>query len=179
MPDPVATQSFRDALAQFASGVTVVAARDAGGLTGLTATAFCSVSLDPALVLVSVARTASAHDRIVRADRLGISVLTLDQAWIAQQFAQHGVDRFLGVRLDPDRGVPLIVGALAHLECTHHAAHLAGDHTLLVVEVVESTAFAGAPLVHHGRTLGGFSAVPKKGDGAREEPTPASHPRRA
>jgi flavin reductase ActVB len=158
MSESVSGQAFRDALAQFASGVTIVATRQGEQLAGLTATAFSSVSLDPPLVLVCVAKTASAHDAVVSAERVGISVLAVEQGWVARQFARHGVDKFDGVPLVPGQDVPLVDGALAHLECRRQARHDAGDHVILVAEVVAATAAAGKPLLHYARKLGGFAA---------------------
>jgi len=150
MSESVSGQAFRDALAQFASGVTIVATRQGEQFDGLTATAFSSVSLDPPLVLVCVAKTASAHDAVVSAERVGISVLALEQGWVARQFARHGIDKFGGVPLVPDRGVPLVDGALAHLECRRH--------TIVVAEVTAAWAAGGKPLLHYARKLGGFAA---------------------
>jgi flavin reductase (DIM6/NTAB) family NADH-FMN oxidoreductase RutF len=156
MSTSIGGQAFRDALSQFASGVTIVAVRDGDALAGLTATAFSSVSLEPPLVLVCVARTASANDAVLAADELGISILAGGQGWIAMQFARHGIDKFAGVPLTAGKGVPLVDGALAHLECRRHAQHEAGDHTILVLEVVASSVTPGAPLLHYARKLGGF-----------------------
>jgi flavin reductase (DIM6/NTAB) family NADH-FMN oxidoreductase RutF len=163
MSQSVSGQSFREALAHFASGVTVVAAREGEQLAGLTATAFSSASLDPPLVLVCIARNASAHDAVLGADRVGISVLTEEQGWIAKQFARRGIDRFDGVSLVPGRDAPLVRGALAHIECRRHARHEAGDHTVFVGEVVAASVAAGRPLVHYRRALGALSAEPVVG----------------
>jgi flavin reductase ActVB len=156
MNESVSDLAFRDALAQFASGVTIVAARHGEELAGLTATAFSSVSLEPPLVLVCVAQRASAYDAVVNAERVGISVLALEQAWVARQFARHGIDKFADVPLLPGPSVPLVDGALAHLECRRHALHPGGDHSILVLEVVSASAAGGEPLLHHARKLGGI-----------------------
>jgi|HubBroStandDraft_2_1064218.scaffolds.fasta_scaffold07743_4 flavin reductase (DIM6/NTAB) family NADH-FMN oxidoreductase RutF len=154
--EPISGQLFRDALSRFASGVTIVAARTANGLVGFTATGFTSVSLEPPLILVCVGRRASAHDGIVDADRFGVSVLATDQAWIAEQCARSCVDRFRGVALSRDR-VPQIDGAIAQLACLRHARHEAGDHTILVGEVLSGVIGSGRPLVHFARRFGGFT----------------------
>jgi flavin reductase (DIM6/NTAB) family NADH-FMN oxidoreductase RutF len=155
----LSSADFREALAHFASGVTIVTTRAAAGPVGFTASAFSSVSLTPPLVLVCIAHTASAHDDVVAAVEFGVSVLGEGQGWIAEQFARHGVDRFAGVPLRADRaeGVPLIDGALVHLECRRHATHLAGDHTILIGEVERGSTQPGRPLVHFARRLGGFA----------------------
>jgi flavin reductase ActVB len=150
---------FREALAHFASGVTIITARAGAGPVGFTASAFSSVSLAPPLVLVCIAHTASAHDDVVAADRFGVSVLGEGQEWIAEQFARHGVDRFGGVplRAESAGGVPFIEGALVHLDCGRHATYVAGDHTILIGEVQRGSTQPGRPLVHFARRLGGFA----------------------
>jgi len=160
MSDLVSSAEFREALAHFASGVTVVAARDARGLVGFTATGFTSVSLSPPLVLVCVGKKASVHDRIVGAELFGVSVLAERQAWIAERFARPGIDRFLDVPLANDGfpRTPRIDGAIARLECSRHAHHDAGDHTILVGKVLSGAIEGGRPLVHFARRYGGFIA---------------------
>jgi flavin reductase ActVB len=158
MRESLSPTSLREALAHFASGVTVVTARAPGGPVGFTATSFTSVSLEPPLVLVCVARTARAHDAVVASERFGISILAERQEWIAAQFARPGIDRF---QLVPLRGealgrVPLVEGAIVHLECSPRAAYAAGDHTILVGEVVTTRVDSGRPLVRYGRRFGAF-----------------------
>lgn len=158
----VTGSAFREALSRFASGVVVVAGHAPDGPVGFTVSSFSSVSLDPPLVLVCVAKTASAYSAITGVARFGISVLEASQSWIASQFARQGVDRFAGVTLREDAGVPLVEGALAHLECERHAAHEAGDHTILIGNVVAVRHGPGEPLVHFARTFGGFAAHPTR-----------------
>jgi flavin reductase (DIM6/NTAB) family NADH-FMN oxidoreductase RutF len=159
MRDCVSEARFRDALAHFASGVTVVTARGQAGPVGFTATSFTSVSIDPPLVLVCVAKTAGAHEAVVASARFGVSILAERQEWIAAQFARSGVDRFYLVPLwgEGPAGVPLVDGAIVHLECSHHAAHPAGDHTILVGEVVTTHVSPGRPLLRYRRHFGAFA----------------------
>jgi flavin reductase ActVB len=160
MVEPLSDAVFREALAHFASGVVVVTARAEGGPAGFTASAFTSVSLAPPLVLVCVKKAGSAHDAVVGAELFGVSILGDGQGWIAEQFARSAIDRFSGVPLHeegPER-VPLIAGALVHLECRRHATHTAGDHTILVGEVECAAVASGRPLVHFGRAFGAFVA---------------------
>jgi flavin reductase (DIM6/NTAB) family NADH-FMN oxidoreductase RutF len=158
----VSSVSFREALAHFASGVTIVTASANGEPAGFTASAFTSVSLAPPLVLVCVRKGASAYKVVTQAEVFGISVLSEPQAWIAQQFARSGVDRFEGVSLRPgsDETVAFIDGALVRLECRRHATHDAGDHTLLLGEVIHAWMDPGRPLVHYARRFGGFASEP-------------------
>jgi flavin reductase (DIM6/NTAB) family NADH-FMN oxidoreductase RutF len=160
MTQAISTAAFREALAQFASGVTVVATRGRMGLVGFTATGFSSVSLDPPLILVSIGKDASAYDGIVAAETFGVSILDEGQAAVAKQFARSGVDRFAGVTLaaDATSGTPLVEGAIAHLECRRYALHDAGDHTLVVGEVLAARVRPGRPLLHYARAFGAFLA---------------------
>jgi 3-hydroxy-9,10-secoandrosta-1,3,5(10)-triene-9,17-dione monooxygenase reductase component len=158
MSDSIPSAAFREALSHFASGVTIVTALRATGPTGFTATGFTSVSLSPPLILVCVAKTASAYDGIVGAELFGVSVLGEDQRWIAEQFARSGIDRFVGVQVlaGPVASVPLIDGALAHLECRHDA----GDHTLLLGHVLSASATPERPLrplLHFARRFGAIA----------------------
>jgi flavin reductase (DIM6/NTAB) family NADH-FMN oxidoreductase RutF len=124
----VCEAAFREALAQFGSGVTVVTARGSVGPVGFTASAFTSVSLAPPLVLVCVAGRASAHDVVVAADAFGVNVLSERQQWVAEQFARSGVDRFerVPLRAEHPGGVPLVEGAIVHLGCRRYAAQRGG-----------------------------------------------------
>lgn len=166
MTEPISSAAFRESLAHFASGVTIVTARTPDGLVGFTATAFTSVSLEPPLVLVCIAKTASAHDSVVAAEEVGVSVLSEEQAWIAEQFATKGIDRFGGVPLrDTTRPShpPLVGGSLVGLVGKPHTRSIVGDHTLLVLEVTHAAIDPGKPLLHFSRTFGSFagSAVPR------------------
>jgi flavin reductase ActVB len=159
MSEPVTSAAFREALAHFASGVTIVAARRPLGPIGFTATGFTSVSLTPPLILVCVAKTASAYDGVVGAELFGVSVLGEEQRWLAERFATSGIDRFDGVSVvaGAATSAPLIEGALAHLECRPHARHEAGDHTLLIGEVLRASTSVGRPLLHFARRFGAFA----------------------
>lgn len=155
--EPISGRLFRDALGHFASGVTVVAARTATGLVGFTATGFTSVSLTPPLVLVCVGKHASVHEALVGAERFGVSVLSDRQGWVAEQFARSGVDCFRNVVLRPGH-VPSIDGALVRLDCGRYALHDAGDHTIIIGEVLAGSVAPGRPLVHFAKHFGAFVA---------------------
>jgi flavin reductase (DIM6/NTAB) family NADH-FMN oxidoreductase RutF len=157
MGDLVSQTSFREALARFASGVVIVTGHSPEGPVGFTVSAFSSVSLEPPMVLFCVGKTASAYAGILAAPLFGISVLEEKQADVAQRFARHGVDRFEGVSLRAGTSVPLLEGALAQLECRPHIVHDAGDHTIVVGEVLEAHWSPGAPLLHYERRFGAFA----------------------
>jgi flavin reductase (DIM6/NTAB) family NADH-FMN oxidoreductase RutF len=148
---PVDAASFRQALSQFASGVTVVTTRDpAGGPLGLTVTAFCSVSLSPPLVLVSVDVGSEAHAGFRDSGLFGVSVLAEGQEEVSRLFARPGPAKFRELALSAGpRGVALVPGALAHIECEVRAAHPAGDHILYVGEIVSLAVRPGRPLLYN------------------------------
>jgi flavin reductase (DIM6/NTAB) family NADH-FMN oxidoreductase RutF len=144
-------REFRRGLGQFASGVTVVTALDAAGQPqGLTASSFCSVSLDPPLVLVCVDNRLVARQAILDSGHFSVSVLAEAQESMSRRFASGGLDKFAGPGLVPGQnGAPLVLGALCHLECRLAAAHPSGDHTIFVGEVLRLEAAPGRPLLYH------------------------------
>ncbi|MEP6491456.1 MAG: flavin reductase family protein [bacterium] len=132
------SDTFRSVLGRFASGVTIVTARGSDGQDhGMTASAFCSLSLQPPLVLVCVDHIASMHDLLLTHPRVGISILASDQEAYSRRFADKDTDnRFDGIAYTRgDNGVVLLDGALAHLECAVVQHYDAGDHTIIVAEV--------------------------------------------
>ncbi len=151
---PFTERHFRDALAQFATGVTVISTRAPDGrYVGFTANSFNSVSLDPPLILWSLAHGGGNRAVFETASRYAVNVLAHDQVELARRFSRPHADRFAGV---PYRigaaGAPLIEGCVAWFECRHHAIHRAGDHVLFIGEVDTCERRTGVGLVfHHGR----------------------------
>jgi flavin reductase (DIM6/NTAB) family NADH-FMN oxidoreductase RutF len=143
--------SFRAALGQFASGVAVVTTRDREGRPlGLTVSSFCSVSLDPPLVLICVDARSETHAAFAESGLFGISVLAEDQEAVSERFARPGPAKFADIEMVAgDRGTALVPGALAHIECGLDAAHAAGDHTIYVGRVLTLRVRPGRPLVYH------------------------------
>ncbi len=130
---------FRRACGQFLTGVTVVTALDPEwGPVGLTANSFTSVSLDPPLVLVSVAKTAGTHRAFTEGPGFAVHVLPADARDLAQRFATRDIDRFEGVEWEEGKlGIPLLGGMLARFECASEHAYEGGDHTIFVGRVVD------------------------------------------
>lgn len=147
----LAERQFRDALAQFATGVTIITARAPNGFVGFTANSFNSVSLDPPLIIWSLALRSRSLAAFEGAQWYAVNVLAHDQVELARRFSHPHTDRFAGVafRLG-EAGAPLIEGSAAWLECRHHALHPAGDHMLFIGEVVAAAHWRLAPLVWHG-----------------------------
>ena len=157
--------SFRRALGQFASGVTVVTTRDASGRPhGLTVSSFCSVSLHPPLVLVCIDHRSGANARMRESGTFAVSVLAEDQEDVSRRFAAQGrakVEDF--PFLEGRHGLPLVPGALAHLECRVRSFHEEGDHAVWVGEVRALAAHAGRPLLHHAGAYGRFEGAGRTG----------------
>ena len=154
---PGDARAFRTALGQYSTGVTVVTAATATGPIGMTANSFASLSMEPPLVMWCPARASARHPHFVAARHVAIHVLSADQKRLADQFAREGHD-FGGLMLDQNAsGVPLIDGCLARFECTQVQSHAAGDHDIIVGEVIRATISDGDPLVFcHGK-FGAFS----------------------
>ena len=144
---------FRLALGMFATGVTIVTARTVeGALVGLTANSFNSVSLNPPLVLWSLARAAASLPAFSTGSHYAINILSAQQKALAMQFAARDVDRFANVEFEPGvSGAPLLVGAAATFECFNRSRYEEGDHVIFVGEVERCSHRAGAaPLLFHG-----------------------------
>ncbi len=160
MPPPHRAQTpsfssadFRAALGLFATGVTIVTARDAAGEpVGLTANSFNSVSLAPPLVLWSLALTAGSMPAFSRGSHYAIHILAADQRVLAERFARKDVERFDGVSFhEGTAGVPILDGALAVFECFNRSQYEEGDHVIFVGEVERCTRRSNAqPLIYHG-----------------------------
>ncbi|MFE0421675.1 flavin reductase family protein [Streptomyces sp. NPDC058953] len=150
---PVDGTEFRRVLGRFASGVTVITARDEEGPTGFACQSFSSLSLDPPLVVFMVGRSSRTWPRIARAGVFCVNVLGETQDGLCRGFAVSGGDKFAGVahRPAPVTGAPLLDGVSAWVDCAVHAVHTGGDH-LIIVGRVEAlgTAGDGDPLIFHG-----------------------------
>jgi len=146
---PFDKSELRRVMGHFATGVTVVTTHDgAGRCYGLTANAVCSVSLDPPLVLVCVDKSAESHPAFERSQAFVVNVLSDRQEELSRRFAVSGGDKFVGLPCrNGGTGVPILEGALAHVECRVVAVHDAGDHTIYIGEVESGDVGEGAPLL--------------------------------
>lgn len=152
-PPSFSQTEFRAALGMFATGVTIVTARAANGrLVGLTANSFNSVSLNPPLVLWSLARAAASMAVFSAGSHYAINVLAADQLELARRFAARGVDRWASVdHVEGSAGAPLLAGAAASFECFNRSRYEEGDHVIFVGEVERCAHRADAsPLLFHG-----------------------------
>jgi len=155
MIDP---DTFRSVLGRFASGVTIVTARDANGDDhGMTVSAFCSLSLEPPMVLMCVDHAASMHDLLLTHPRIGVSILSVRQEAYSRRFADTGTERFDGIAYRRgESGVVLLEDALAHLECSPVEHFDAGDHTIVLATVDRASPRDGQPLLYY---RGGYAQL--------------------
>jgi len=146
-------REFRNALGQFATGVTVVTVeREPGSVFGMTANAFTSVSLNPMLILICVDERAKILPLLHKKKRFGISVLKQGQQAVSEYFAQaeqnSEAEHRLGLRYRwTPEGVPILEDAVVQLSCSVVAAHAAGDHTIVVGKVEDAEIHGGEPLL--------------------------------
>ena len=153
MFDPI---SFRSALGSFATGVTIVTARDPDGRpVGLTANSFNSVSLDPPMVLWSLSLHSSSLPVFRDAASWAVHVLAADQKALSDRFATPGVDKFAGLDLsDGPEGAPLIEGCAARFGCCGQFEYEGGDHAIFLGEVIDFSRREADPLIYHGGQYG-------------------------
>lgn len=152
---------FRSALGVFATGVTIVTTRDAEGRdVGLTANSFNSVSLDPPMVLWSLAKSSRSLPAFVAASHFAVHVLAANQEELSLRFARRGAEKFSGLDVERSAGqVPLLKGCSARFVCRTAFRHEAGDHMIFVGEVEAFDHSDLAELLFH---RGRYSlAVPK------------------
>ncbi len=165
MTTPPTEELFRQALGQFATGVTVVTTQQDGHDHAMTASAFTSVSLQPMLVLVCVEQDSRFHEAIAQAEYWAVSVLARSARPAATWLATRGRP-LLGQLTQvphhrgPQTGQVLLDQALVGLECRTSAQYPAGDHTLVVGEVlaIELPDLAGEPLLYHRGAYAGIAA---------------------
>lgn len=161
---PVDPAAFKAVMGQWPSGVTVVTTVDADGPHGMTASSFSSVSLEPPLVSVCVAKHLHTHGRLLAAGVFAVNILDKDQVDHGLRFAgmlDEVEDRFDGVEVrTAATGAPLLTGTLGWVDCRVWQAYDGGDHTIFVGEVLAAgTDPAASPLLYHSRSWGQFADV--------------------
>lgn len=163
------TKQFRNALGAFTTGVTVVTTRSAdGGDVGLTANSFNSVSLEPPMVLWSLAKTSGSLQAFSDHPYFAVHVLSNRQESVSSRFAKRGIDKFEGLEFGRGHGdVPLLDGCSARFECRVAYRYDGGDHVIFVGEVLNFEHFGLPPLVFQS---GGYAlAVRKPAEYAAED----------
>ena len=152
---PVEAADFRTMMARVPTSVAVVAGLDAGTPVGLTVGTFVSVSLDPPRVSFCAGRRSESWPRIRPGGEFSVSILAHDQHDVCGALASKDRDKFgsIGWSLS-ERGLPVIDGAVAHVECRLETEVPAGDHTIVLGRVLELRAGeSDAAMVFHARRL--------------------------
>jgi flavin reductase (DIM6/NTAB) family NADH-FMN oxidoreductase RutF len=131
------SRDFRSALGSFATGVTIITARGKdGGLYGMTANSFTSVSLSPPLVLWSASLYAQSLPAFQEGSHFVVNVLAWDQIELSNKFARTHDNKFAEIdHMIPECGAPVIIGAAAHFECRNEYRHYGGDHIIFIGHV--------------------------------------------
>ena len=158
LPPDFDSAYFRSALSQFATGITVVIAQDASGaFQGLTVNSFTSVSLDPPLVLWSLANRARSMAAFKNCSHYIINVLAEHQTELALRFSRPLENRFEGLEFGSSRtGLPILQGVAAWFECQNRSRYQEGDHVIFVGQVERCQMNPSRPLGFHG---GRFVAI--------------------
>ena len=133
---------FRKIMSKFATGVTIVTTRSGAAIHGLTVNAFCSLSLEPPLVLICIDKQAQGHEIIASGECFAVNFLTNTQAHLSDLFANNDAtpeQRFAQVQFHQERtGAPILEGTLGWIDCRVRSASDGGDHTIFVGEVLAS-----------------------------------------
>ncbi|MEO5904477.1 MAG: flavin reductase family protein [Gemmatimonadaceae bacterium] len=150
--------AFRAVLGRFSSGVSVVTLVDANGDNrGMTVSAFCSVSLDPPLVLMCIDHSASLYEQISAATSFTVNILSEGQEALARRFAGPHPDRFEGIGFSQGgNGIAILGDVLGYLQCKVTAKHVSGDHDIIIGEVEEAMSEEGRPLLYY---RGGYAQL--------------------
>lgn len=150
---PVSKDEFRRALRTFATGVTVVTSRSGDHIGGMTVSAFCSVSLEPPLVLVCLDRTTETYGLVAASGAFAVNILRQGDDALSQLFASETTDKATALRdlahLRGATGSPIFQDTLAYLDCRVTRAVPAGDHTVFIGQVEKAGVGGGRPLLFH------------------------------
>ncbi|MBD0673177.1 flavin reductase family protein [Streptomyces sp. CBMA156] len=144
---------FKDAMAALAGGVCVVTTTGPDGTPyGFAATSVTSVSLDPPMMLVCQAKSSRSYRLFAEAGPVAINVLAAGQRPVAERFATSVDDKFAGTGFEYAEGLaPVLPGALAAVRCRRARTVDAGDHSVLLLDVLDVRTAPGEPLIYHGR----------------------------
>lgn len=164
----IAASDFKSVQSHLAGAVTIITTRDAEGQPwGLTATSFCSLSLDPPLVLFCLALSADCYNAFINSRHFAVNILTTRQRELSDRFSTKNIAKFEGVAyMEGETGSPLLPGSLAQLECSIQAIHPGGDH-VIIVGLAErghpgTHEHTASPLLYYTREYGTYTRLPEK-----------------
>jgi flavin reductase (DIM6/NTAB) family NADH-FMN oxidoreductase RutF len=151
---------YRQAIGRFATGVTVITTQDADRLAGMTASAVASLSLDPPLLLVCISNRLPTHTALERSRQFGVNVLGEGDDRLALRFATPAPDKFAGLKVDTERGVPLLDCAIARFVCDVHECLPGGDHSIFIGAIRHCEHVPSRrPLLYFASGFGGIQQV--------------------
>lgn len=154
----VMQSEFRRVMSSFATGVAVVTTELDGARFGVTVNSLTSVSLDPLVLLVCLAKASTTANMLIRRRAFVVSLLNANQEEISRRFVNRTGDRFQGVRLESrDDGLPAIADALGHISCRVISTRTVGDHVVVFGQVEGCKTNDGAPLLYYRR---GYHRLP-------------------
>lgn len=147
---------FKEVMGNYPTGVTVVTTVDETGQPlGLTVNSFASVSIDPLLILWSIDKRVSTYQSFIKTEKFAVNILAENQGDICSLFASRGVDRFSNCDWKlSEHNLPIIAGASGVLQCKTYKTVEAGDHMILIGEVIDILSENTDPLLYHRRKFG-------------------------
>jgi flavin reductase (DIM6/NTAB) family NADH-FMN oxidoreductase RutF len=151
----VEAQAFKEVMARWSSGVTIVTTRQAATPVGMTVSSFTSVSLEPPQILICANHRAHTHHAIVESGFFAVNFLAVDQVEWGKRFAGQvpaGEDRFAGIAwTTAPSSAPILPGVLGWLDCRVSQRVISGDHTIFIGAVIACDLYEGKPplLYHH------------------------------
>ena len=156
-------ETFKELMKRFASGVTLITFENEGKLSGLTVSSFCSLSMNPPLILICIEKKIPSHNSLKNGASFGVNICTSEQGKLAWDFANSNINKnelilSLNHRITNDK-VPLLNDCLASMECTLKNTYEGGDHTIFVGQI-ESGNFSekSDPLIYYKSGLGNFTS---------------------
>jgi flavin reductase (DIM6/NTAB) family NADH-FMN oxidoreductase RutF len=151
-------ERFRSVISRFASGVSIITTRHEGIDYGLTASAVCSLSLDPPMLLICVNKASNTQKAIAEAQVFAVNILREDQSGLAHRFAGSHPDKFAGMSISyGELAVPLLDDMLATIECRVTEIISGGTHSIFLAEVQSARATEGMPLTYFRGRMGRFA----------------------
>lgn len=157
----VSATDFKQLQSHLTGGVTIITTHDNEGQPwGFTASSFCSLSLDPPLVLFCLGNSADCYPAFTQSNCFAVNILSAEQSELSQRFARKGREKYTATRFAKGAlGLPLIEEALAQLECSVQAIYPGGDHVIVVGQVEGGISREGQPLLYYARSYGVFSPL--------------------
>ena len=154
------SQKFREGMSQFATGVVIVTGIESNVLVGFAAQSFVSLSLDPPLVSIAPQIASTSWPRIRKGHDFCINILREDQRDVSEAFAVVGEVASIKWQPSAASGMPVLEGSIAHIDCRLRAEHEAGDHTIVIADVIDLNVRdpAARPLVYFRGSYGGFAS---------------------